>query len=97
MSLVGVDGEMRDPDGHLHGQAEEVELELDPEERASYKLIRAELHLMKRQKRRRRTLLERDSAHTPRQGGGRMGEAAAPVVASGAFPQPQGDKFSPQV
>ena len=80
MSLVGVDGEMRDPDGHLHGQAEEVELELDPEERASYKLIRAELHLMKRQKRRRRTLLERDSAHTPRQGGGRSDFASGEAV-----------------
>jgi hypothetical protein len=90
---------MQDQDGHFQagrggGRAEEVELELSPEERASYKLIRAELHLMMRQKRWRR---ERDSVHTPRHGVGHVGEAAAPLVASEALSQPQRATFSPQV
>lgn len=39
---------------------DEWEVELSAEERANYKLIRAELHLMLRQKRRQRALLNRD-------------------------------------
>ena len=44
----------------VRGTVDEWEVELSADERANYKLIRAELHLMLRQKRRRRALLNRD-------------------------------------